>query len=480
MIMTLSVRSTPLYFLRTKTTTTSYFTYQPPHQNTRPLIIGASSGPLHKMTSQMVDIHTPSLKWWLAHLENDFHPVHSVDLFVNALKRRSVRNPTPSAVGTAQLFLRLIAAHKWISIAVLVDYVLSLEIKLSAARPREMSIRNMVRRVLGIIREEAENAGLGELFNAAMEASEAREELPSRIAATRRPPLLTSHTSFAIKDQASIASLFSVLSGHSPQSMSASSTPMHSGVHTPDIRPAVLQDIKELVDELESSEVSVAEYAPQLIHRNELILTYGLPPLVHRLLLKAAHKREYDFTVVVVEGSPNILKRTHGAAMNKIPLTDDDVESETTTARKSLQERGVQVIVIADSDIYNFIGRVNKVFLAANYVLADGSVLATSGALNMARAAKASCKPVVVVAGSHILCPVTSYYQEVLVEMGPPVTVGYDEGYLLDNADFQNPLVDFIESQYVTMFVTNNGIVSKTTINRATLDLYHMPEADLV
>jgi translation initiation factor eIF-2B subunit beta len=242
---------------------------------------------------------------------------------------------------------------------------------------------------------------------------------------------------------------------------------MHSGVHTPvhqlppsagaqkDIRPAVLQDIKELVDELESSEVSVAEYAPQLIHRNELILTYGLPPLVHRLLLKAAHKREYDFTVVVVEGSPNILKRTHGAAMNKIPLTDDDVESETTTARKSLQERGVQVIVIADSDIYNFIGRVNKVFLAANYVLADGSVLATSGALNMARAAKALCKPVVVVAGSHILCPVTSYYQEVLVEIGPPVTVGYDEGYLLDNADFQNPLVDFIESQYVTMFVTN-------------------------
>jgi translation initiation factor eIF-2B subunit beta len=331
-----------------------------------------------------------------------------------------------------------------------------------------MSIRNMVRRVLGIIREEAENAGLGALFNAAMEASEAREEPLSPTAATHRPLLLTSHTSFAIGTQASVTSLFNILSGHSPQTMSASTTPMHSGVHTPvqqlppgadaqkDIRPAVLQDIKELVDELESSETSIAEYAPQLIHRNELILTYGLSPLVHLLLLKAAHKREHNFTVVVVEGSPNILKRTHGAAMNKIPLTDDDgVDSETAAARKSLQERGVQVIVIADSDIYNFIGRVNKVFLAANYVLADGSVLATSGALNIARAAKALCKPVVVVAGSHVLCPVTSYYQEVLVEMGPPVTVGYDEGYLLDNVEFQNPLVDFIEPQYVTMFVTN-------------------------
>ncbi|KAA8913305.1 hypothetical protein FN846DRAFT_902998 [Sphaerosporella brunnea] len=449
------------------------------------------------MTSQMVEIHTPDLKWWLAHLENDFHPVHSIDLFVNTLKRRSVRNPTPTAVGTAQLLLRLIAAHKFTSIQNLVDYVLSLETRLSAARPREMSIRNMVRRVLGIIREEAENAGYGDHFKAAMEASQAREE--PLAAKPARPPLMASHTSFANPTQASVTSLFNILSqSASPQAVSTANSPSQSGVQTPqnaglpppqplsaqkDIRPAVIQDIRELVEELESSETSIAEYAPQLIHKNEMIMTYGLPSTVHRLLLRAAHKREHDFTVVVVEGSPNIFKHTHGAVMNKIPLTDQDdtaSEAEAAAVRKSLQERGVQVIVISDSDIFNFIGRVNKVFLAANYVLADGSVLATAGALNVACAAKALMKPVVVVAGSHVLCPVTSYHQEVLVEMGQPVTVGYEEGELLDRADFPNPLVDLVEPQFVTMFVTNNGIVSKTTINRATLDLYHMPEADLV
>jgi translation initiation factor eIF-2B subunit beta len=388
--------------------------------------------------------------------------------FCSTLKRRSVRNPTPTAVGTAQLLLRLIAAHKFTSLQNLVDYVLTLEDKLSTARPREMSIRNMVRRVLGIIREEAENAGYGDHFKAAMEAYQTREEPPKPAS---RPPLLTSHTSFANPTQSSVTSLFNILSqSASPQAASAANSPPQSGLHTPiaaaqqplsaqkDIRPAIIQDIKELVEELESSETSIAEYAPQVIHKNEVIMTYGLPATVHRLLLRAAHKREHDFTVVVVEGSPNIFKRTHGAAMNKIPLTDKDDtanEAETAAARKSLQERGVQVIAISDSDIFNFVGRVNKVFLAANYVLADGSVLATAGALNVVRAAKALMKPVVVVAGSHVLCPVTSYHQEVLIEMGQPVAVGYDEGSLLDKADFPNPLVDLIEAQFVTMFVTN-------------------------
>lgn len=36
------------------------------------------------MSSQMVDIHTPGLKWWLNHLETDFNPSHSVDLYVKS------------------------------------------------------------------------------------------------------------------------------------------------------------------------------------------------------------------------------------------------------------------------------------------------------------------------------------------------------------------------------------------------------------
>lgn len=49
---------------------------------------------------------------------------------------------------------------------------LNLETELAAARPREMAIRNMVRRLLGVIREESQNLGLEDLFEAAMKEEE--------------------------------------------------------------------------------------------------------------------------------------------------------------------------------------------------------------------------------------------------------------------------------------------------------------------
>ena len=47
------------------------------------------------MTSQMVDIHTPGLKWWLTHLENDFNAAHSVDLFIKYVPRSCALSTPP-------------------------------------------------------------------------------------------------------------------------------------------------------------------------------------------------------------------------------------------------------------------------------------------------------------------------------------------------------------------------------------------------
>ncbi|CAZ79736.1 unnamed protein product [Tuber melanosporum] len=121
------------------------------------------------MASQMVTLRTPDLQWWLDHLDTAFAPDVSVDLFVGVLKRRSVKGPEAAAIATAQLFLRLIYAHPFSSIGDLVDHISSIGTKLSKAVPRELAVRNMARRVIGIIREEAENNGMGDLFQAALE-----------------------------------------------------------------------------------------------------------------------------------------------------------------------------------------------------------------------------------------------------------------------------------------------------------------------
>lgn len=162
----------------------------------------------------------------------------------------------------------------------------------------------------------------------------------------------------------------------------------------------------------------------QVIHNNEIILTYGLPSTVKKLLFRAAQKR--DFTVVVVEGSLNIYRKTHTVVMNKdTPSGEDEDQAEV---HKSLQERGIQIIVISDSDVWNFMGRVNKVLLGTEYVFADGGLLAPAGTKNIVRAAKARSTPVVVVTGSHTLCPITTFFEEQWIEMGDPKTLDFQEG----------------------------------------------------
>lgn len=318
----------------------------------------------------------------------------------------------------------------------------------------------MARRVLGIVREEAENNGLGDAFKQSVEAIQAAENSHKGPHARqpRRPPPLTSRTSFAVVPP-KVNDLFNILSHPSTPSQSGASTPLATPqaitpppaqVPYKDIRPPIIQDIQDLIEELESTEQSISEYALSVIHKNEVILTYGLPPNIHHLLLRAAQKRNHDFTLVVVEGSANTIIHSHSAVSKTPPSSISEAEDKI----KALQDSGIQVILISDTNIDNFIGRVNKVLIDARYVLADGTVLAESGSLNVALAAQELRKPVVVVAGSHTLSPVTCFDKGDLVEIGAPSTVEFTEEWVLENVELVNPLTDWIEHGLVTMFVT--------------------------
>lgn len=255
---------------------------------------------------------------------------------------------------------------------------------------------------------------------------------PSSVKNKSQRPILLTQSSFAVGG--ALTSIFEIISHPSSSiASSVSSSPPQTSITRPaqfqsiqhDVRPAIIQDIQELIEELDSSEHNISEHAMQVVHNNEIILTYGLPSTVKKLLLRAAQKR--DFTVVVVEGSLNIYRKTHIAVMNKDTPSREDEDQAEIAARKSLQERGIQIIVISDSDVWNFMGRANKVLLGTEYVFADGGLLAPAGTKNIVRAAKARSTPVVVVTGSHTLCPITTFFEEQWVEMGDPKTINFQE-----------------------------------------------------
>lgn len=384
----------------------------------------------------------------------------------------------------------------------MVEHISSVGSNLSNARPLEFSVRNMARRVIGIIREEAENNGMGDLFLAALGAGNSLSagrpvglnahgllledipdlDLPKTIG---RTSLLSSHSSF-VNPSDSVTGVFEILSvASSSRGSSAASSPPQTGMDREsqlktvqrDIRPAVIQDIQELLDELDSCEQNISELAPQVIHKNEVIMTYGLPPTVHKFLLRASQKR--DFTVVVVTGSANIRRQTNAALMNRSTSKKEEGDDEQElAATKTLQERGIPVIAISENDTWNFMSRANKVLLAADYVFADGSLLAAAGTMGVVRAARKHYKMIYVVAGTHTLCPLTSFDNGDLVEMGAPVSVDYSQGGIpyssvnrgffippltiltplgafIEHALLMNPLTDFIPPETVNSFITN-------------------------
>lgn len=85
------------------------------------------------------------------------HPWGDANNGARLLKRRQIRHSRSCATATAYLLLRVISACRTSDAAKLIERVQSVGRRLVAAQPKEMVVGNIVRRVLGLIRDEAED-----------------------------------------------------------------------------------------------------------------------------------------------------------------------------------------------------------------------------------------------------------------------------------------------------------------------------------
>jgi len=433
------------------------------------------------------------------------------------LKRRQIRHSRPCAIATAYLIRRVVTTQRVTDVAQLIERVQSVGQRLCAAQPREMAVGNIVRRILGLIREEAEEDRDGETSGYSDTGTESRPHTPSNndtrsmqrpglassistfsplrngaiepmdsgIASSghngddlyapmglgeglsHRPPLLTSHTSYAVSNTAPmVTSMFSLLSH--PETHSPTATP--PGTQSPsgraplaaqqlsglnaakDFRLEVIDGIEEIIDELGQVDDQIAAYALDHIHSNEIILTYTSSVTVQKFLLKAATKRK--FTVIHAEAFPNNHEATHKTVVGAASDNEDELSAETF--QKPLTAAGITVILIPDSAIFALMSRVNKVILGTHAVLANGGLVAAAGARTIAKAARMHRTPVVVVTGVYKLSPVYPFDFESLIEYGDASKVfGYEDGDLLDKVDVENPLFDYVPAELVDLYITN-------------------------
>ncbi|KAI8907203.1 hypothetical protein EDD86DRAFT_208990 [Gorgonomyces haynaldii] len=199
------------------------------------------------------------------------------------------------------------------------------------------------------------------------------------------------------------------------------------------MRTIIRQSISELLDEQESANGNIAQQALDHIHSNEIIMTIGKSSVVIQFLKEAAKVRK--FQVIVAETAPFY-------------------DGQETAA--DLGKSGITTTVIADSAIFAFMSRVNKVILGAHVVTANGGIVAIAGSKICASAAQHHSTHVVVCAPFHALSPAYPYDTDVFNLCISPNNL-HDFQIVEGDTEFQNPSFDYVGPELLSLFITNVG-----------------------
>ncbi|KAI9203971.1 uncharacterized protein BJ171DRAFT_507215 [Polychytrium aggregatum] len=174
-----------------------------------------------------------------------------VDLLASKLKRLQVRGSYNVAIETAGLLRKVTSASRWNSLQSLISTIKDVGRRLIAARPIEIAVANIVRRVLYLAREEYE----------------------------------------ALVEQ------------HINTHGSADTFDLNDRDTMSNFRGILAESIAELVDELTSASANISGQALEHIHSNEIIMTIGYSQTVEAFLKEAAKVRK--FQVIVAETAPH-------------------------------------------------------------------------------------------------------------------------------------------------------------------------------
>ncbi|KAJ5689659.1 translation initiation factor eIF-2B subunit beta [Penicillium macrosclerotiorum] len=422
---------------------------------------------------------TPGLASFLKSLKTNPTDT-SIENLVSLLKRRQIRHSRSCATATAYLLRHVVSTCKTSDPAKLIERVQGVGRRLMAAQPREMVVGNIVRRVLGLIRDEAEDDREAE-FALSEVGSESQPQTPrafddASLPLDRDALSLRGDGAERSSSRPTLTSMFSLLSHPEPES----SLPSTPGTQSPsgrmaghgpskDVKAEVLEGIGEIIDELGQVDDQIASYALEHIHSNEIILTHTSSTTVQKFLVKAATKRK--FTVIHAESFPNNHEATHATISGNTPSDDDNLSFESF--QKPLIALGITVILIPDSAVFALMSRVNKVILGTHSVLANGGLIAAAGTRVIARAAKVHQTPVVVVSGVYKLSPVYPFDFDSLIEYGDAAKVlPYEDGDLVDQIDVLNPLYDYVPAELVDLYITNLGGHAPSYLYRIVSDHY--------
>ncbi|KAI1389859.1 nagb/rpia/CoA transferase-like protein [Hypoxylon trugodes] len=386
----------------------------------------------------------------------------SVESLISLLKRRQIRGSESCAIATTHILRQVVVKDKWTDVDQLIGRIQLVGRKLVAAQPHEIVIGNIVKRVLGLIRDEASE-----------DRNDTGSESPTDATPSLPPPIeppppdrpVRLPSLVALGSFARTQSMFNLLSdpdfvpspGSTPQLASGSSTPLRNlqSTNVQALRSEVIDGIEEIMDEIKQVDEQVQSYADIVIHPGDYVLAHQPSRTVQKFLLRAASRRKFTLFLVVDPSA--------------ISTSDDPYAS----LHKSLSSAGSTVVNIMNIGLMAYMTKVNKVILGARAITRKGGVIVDAGAAAIARAAHEQGRTVIVLGGVYKLSPNSRFHNESVVEWGDPSKyVNFADGAMVDQVRVRNAIAEFIPAELVNTYITNLGAHSKDHLHGIIADHY--------
>ena len=227
----------------------------------------------------------------------------------------------------------------------------------------------------------------------------------------------------------------------------------------------ILKRIDDLILEIDSISSSIIEQKElkDLINDGDTILTSNYSQQVTEIIIENAKTKK--FQVLVAES---------------LPLFNKKSQSE------NLIKKGIDITIIDDNDIFDAMNKLKltrgKVIIGARAFLVNGGLITYGSAYNICLAANLLSIPVIAVGGTTKLTPIYSFRHDLYNEfLSPDLIFGKNLKYEGDisGIQFNNPSLDYVPPELITMYVTNIGIINPLYLYRLFTDMYDQEDYEI-
>ena len=227
----------------------------------------------------------------------------------------------------------------------------------------------------------------------------------------------------------------------------------------------ILKRIDDLILEIDSISSSIIEQKElkDLINDGDTILTSNYSQQVTEIIIENAKTKK--FQVLVAES---------------LPLFNKKSQSE------NLIKKGIDTTIIDDNDIFDAMNKLKltrgKVIIGARAFLVNGGLITYGSAYNICLAANLLSIPVIAVGGTTKLTPMYSFRHDLYNEfLSPDLIFGKNLKYEGDisGIQFNNPSLDYVPPELITMYVTNIGIINPLYLYRLFTDMYDQEDYEI-